>query len=272
MAHEFERLNEAAFALLIETCGSLNERSLGYVIAGGWVPVLRSNGSDLVHQRTRDVDVLFNDDHEAIRSAVECMLQNGFILSAKHEFQLLRTLRVASRDFVFNVDLMHPQEASKNSDMFQDILDIEIRSDYDENGPKVKSICFPSSAIIFEQRLWSRVEISGSNLNGIGTVCAVPLMDEAGLVLSKAISVKQPKRPRDAFDIFYVLASPRGPDISAQLVQLSAKFPQVSEQLAHLRRYLAENHSIFDRNVGKYLRTRLLPFAPSEFVRTKLFP
>jgi hypothetical protein len=76
------------------------------------------------------------------------MLKNGFILSAKHKFQLLRTLRVASREIVFNVDLMHPLEASANSEMFQDILELEIRSDYDENRPKVKSICFPSSATV----------------------------------------------------------------------------------------------------------------------------
>jgi hypothetical protein len=272
MSHEFETLNQAASALLVETCALLNDRGLGYVVAGGWVPVLRSTGSDLVHPGTRDVDVLFNDDRQAIRSAVECMLKNGFILSAKHEFQLLRTLRVASREFVFNVDLMHPLEASANSEMFQDILDLEIRSDYDENRPKVKSICFPSSAIIFEQTLWSKFDVGGISLNGMATSCAVPLMDEVGLVLSKAISVKQQKRPRDAFDIYYVLANPHGSHISAQLVQLGQKFPQVSEQLAHLRRYLTESQPTFDANVAKYLGKYLPPVAPSEYLRTMLFP
>ncbi len=209
------------------------------------------------------MDVLFNDDREAIRNAVECMLQNGFILSAKHEFQLLRTLRVASREFVFNVDLMHPLEASANSEMFQDILDLEIRSDYDGNRPKVKSICFPSSAIIFEQNLWS---------DGIATSCTVPLMDEAGFILSKAISVKQQKRPRDAFDIYYVLANPKRSHISAKLVQLGRTFPQVSEQLEHLRRFLTENQRIFDANVAKYLGNYSPAVAPSEYVRTMLFP
>lgn len=31
MAHEFETLNQAASALLVETCALLNERALGYV-------------------------------------------------------------------------------------------------------------------------------------------------------------------------------------------------------------------------------------------------
>ena len=59
MAHEFETLDQAARALLIETCGLLDEKRIGYVIAGGWVPVLRGTGPDLVHPGTRDVDVLF---------------------------------------------------------------------------------------------------------------------------------------------------------------------------------------------------------------------
>jgi hypothetical protein len=64
---------------------------------------------------------------------------------------------------------MHPLEASANSEMFQDILDLEIRSDYDEDRPKVKSICFPSSAVIFEQSLWSRFDMNGSSLNRTAT-------------------------------------------------------------------------------------------------------
>ena len=39
MVHEFETLNPAASALLIETCALLNERRLGYVVAGGWGPL-----------------------------------------------------------------------------------------------------------------------------------------------------------------------------------------------------------------------------------------
>jgi hypothetical protein len=108
------------------------------------------------------------------------------------------------------------------------------------------------------------------SLNGMATSCAVSLMDEVGLVLSKAISVKQQKRPRDAFDIYYVLANPNGSHISAQLIQLGQKFPQVSEQLAHLRRYLTESQLTFDAYVAKYLGKYLPPVAPSEYVRTML--
>lgn len=56
VGHEFETLNQAASALLVETCGLLNEKLIGYVVAGGWVPVLRSSAPDLRHPGTREFD------------------------------------------------------------------------------------------------------------------------------------------------------------------------------------------------------------------------
>jgi imidazolonepropionase-like amidohydrolase len=70
------------------------------------------------------VDVLFNDDRGAIKSAVELLLAGGFVLSAKHEFQLLKALQVGPSEFVFNIGLMHPAEASTRPQMFQDIMDL----------------------------------------------------------------------------------------------------------------------------------------------------
>ena len=72
-------------------------------------------------------------------------------------------------------------------------MDLGIGSDYDETKPKVKSICFPSSAIIFQQNLWSTVKVAAIDSDGKDSECDVPLMDEAALILSKADSVKQGK-------------------------------------------------------------------------------
>ena len=60
------------------------------------------------HPGTRDVDVLFNDDRESIRNAVELFLASGFVLSAKHEFQLLKTLSVGGQ----RVRIQHRSDAS----------------------------------------------------------------------------------------------------------------------------------------------------------------
>ncbi len=272
MSHNYASLAEGARALLVEACSVLNEKGVEYVIAGGWVPVLRgSSDTTLHHPGTRDVDVLFNDDRETIRNAVQLLLASGFVLSAKHEFQLLKALQVGSREFVFNIDLMHPTEASTSPEMFQDIMDLGIDDNYDENSPKVKSICFPSSAIIFERNLWSMFKVAATDSDGKHFECTIPLMDEAALILSKADSVKQAKRARDAFDIYFVLAGPKGETVASRLSQLSTSFAQVSDQLSLLRKFLNENSEKFDTNVSTYLGKTSVSPRPSEYVGTLLF-
>lgn len=272
MNHNYSSLGEAARALLVETCTLLNNEDVEYVIAGGWVPLLRGRAEHgLRHPGTRDVDVLFNDDRQTIRTAAELMLKSGFVLSAKHQFQLLRVFHVGSRKFVFNVDLMHPSESAKQSSMFEDIMDLGINSYYDETRPKLKSICFPSSAIIFEQNLWSRLKVSATGFSGKLIECDVPLMDEAALILSKSESVTQAKRPRDAFDIYFLTSGSDASAISGKLKGLATSFPQVSRQLDALRKFLNEQSDKFDLNVSRYLDGHTVSIKPSEHVRTVLF-
>jgi hypothetical protein len=272
VSYVYSSLSEAARALLVEACTVLNERKVEYVIAGGWVPVLRG-GSDrtLRHPGTRDVDVLFNDDRGAIRNAVEHLLASGLKPSAKHEFQLLKALPVGGREFLFNIDLMHPAEAVARPELFQDIMDFDIRSDYDPESPKMKSICFKSSAIIFEQNLWSRLKVAAVDLGGKEIECDVPLMDEAASILSKAESVKLDKRLRDAFDIYFLLAGPAGPTVAKRLKQLSTSFPQVSDQLSLLLKFLNDNSDKFDANVFAYVGNNSVSPRASRYVRELLF-
>jgi hypothetical protein len=84
VSHNYPSLGEAARALLVEACTVLNERKVEYVIAGGWVPVLRGASDGILqHPGTRDVDVLFNDDRGAVKSAVELLLASGFVFVSR---------------------------------------------------------------------------------------------------------------------------------------------------------------------------------------------
>ncbi len=272
MGHAFTSLNEAARSLLVEACSILNKSEVESVVAGGWVPVLRvANHASLQHPGTRDVDILFNDDPKTIEASVRIFLENGFLLSAKHEFQLLKPFRVDTQEFVFNVDSMHPGESSKKPEMFRDILDLGIRSDYDPTSPKVKSICFPSSSIIFEQHLWSDLRIPAVDFRGEPFETDVPLMNEAALILSKADSVKQAKRTRDAYDIYFLLSSQEGHTVAEDLKRLSTSFPQVATQIGLLQNFLSENPDRFDQNVSAHLGDSSVSSQPSEFVRALLF-
>ena len=193
----FKDFDEATLALLLSTCAVLNNR-IEYVIAGGWVPILRGSLDRIKHPGTRDVDVLFNDDKVKIREAALQLLNVGFLPSAKHEFQLLRRMTVGARNFVFNIDLMHPSEQRMDPSLFEDIFDLGISDAYDPTGKRhLKSIAFPSAAIVFEQKLWSSITISGRDIEGQMTTQQVSLLTEEGFVLSKVESVQNPKRTRE---------------------------------------------------------------------------
>jgi hypothetical protein len=252
----FIGLDDACKGLLLSVAEVLNATGLKYVIAGGWVPLLiEPNHPHLVHPGTRDVDVLMIDELAAVQKAAAALMNAAFRPSAKHEFQLLRDAQVGAREFVFNVDLMHPYEANHTPEMFSDIFDLGVDDAYDPRGSRfAKSIAFRSAAIVYEQNLFTRVAVRGVDLDGRPCVREVPLLTAPAFLLSKCESVTVPKRTRDAFDIYYILSSDSGPKHAADLLELASNFPQVNEQLAHLRDFLTHSSSIFENNVAHHAR------------------
>lgn len=235
----------------------LDQSGVQYVVAGGWAPFLRGNHETLNHPGTADVDILFNDEHDSIRNAVRALMAAGYIPSAKHPFQLLKKLAVKTNNFVFNVDLMHPLEGAKNAEMFEDILDLGVRTNYDAlDTAVIKSICFPSSRIVFDESLWSRVPVDGVLPSGAHLTHEVALVDLSALVLSKCSSVSIAKRDRDSFDIYYALTGTDGTATATRLKELSRRFKQVEEQLDQLRHFLRTRGDLFALHVSKYARKR----------------
>jgi hypothetical protein len=252
----------AAQALLVEACGLLE--GLHFVVVGGWVPVLRARHATLRHPGTRDVDLLFEDDPTHIAEAVRRLRSGGFLLSAKHRFQLLKPMRVCGEDLIFNVDLMHPLERGERPELFRDIMDLGIPDLSEPDGMmKVKSICFSASTIIFGEKLWSSFAIPGAS--------TVPLMEAAGLIVSKCTSVKNPKRERDAFDIYMTLTAEDGAETAAKVKALARKYAEVEEQTDRLGRFLGQEARIFDKNVAVYARGYAPEKSPAEAVKALLF-
>ena len=208
------------------------------------------------------MDILFDDEPEPIKSAVTLLLGAGYVPSAKHPFQLLKKLPVAGQPFIFNIDLMHPAESELERDMFHDILDLGIKDDYDSHITHIiKSICFPSARIIFDEGLWSSFDFGATLPEGTKASDTVPLMDERGLILSKCQSVSNKKRARDAFDIYFVLSGPNGGPAAAQLKELAEKFPQVATQLAELKKFLVDSPDKFNERVQEYAGTTTMNYA-----------
>ncbi len=54
-----------------------------------------------------------------------------------------------------------------------------------------------------------------------------------------------------------MLSGFNGRDYAAKLRELAAQFPQVDDQLQHLRRFLQENADTYNRNVSLHARRRI---------------
>jgi hypothetical protein len=207
----------------------------------------------LEHPGTRDVDVLFNDELSHVSRAIKALMRHGFIPSGKHEFQLLLPIEVGKTNFIFNVDLMHPREQQENPGMFADIFELGVDDAYDPTGRRwMKSIIFSGAAIVFNKALWPHVNTKGTDARGLVAEVKVPLLDEVALILSKASSVKNEKRTRDAFDIYYVIYGPHKDRIVATLRNLAAEYSSVKEQLDQLIEWISKMRETFNANVNQY--------------------
>ena len=277
--HAYESTDDATRGLLLEVCRLLRPLLKNYVVVGGWVPLLRTNNERLTHPGTKDVDLLLNDDRELLPQAVQTLFDAGYLPSAKHPFQLLRILNIRetstneTKEFVFNVDLMHPAEAHARPDMFADIMELDIAEAYNPATTKlkIKSILFPSSAIVFQEKLWSPFSFEHDLPKGGRTSVEVPLLSEPGLILSKCKSVESSKRQRDAYDIYYVLSGEKGVETARALRDLGQCFPAVQKQLNNLQTYLGKESEQFNANVASYARDQAFDPLPSDFVLRALF-
>lgn len=262
---------DASKALLVEVARILNEIGVSYVVVGGWCPYLR-NATGLVHPGTKDVDVLLSDAaaREGIREVVKVLVQKGFIVSAKHDFQLLRPMEVSGQKLMFNVDLLHPSETLRNPEKMVDHLDLHVLESQAGDFKFVRSIVLPSSWILFEAALHSLIDV---HCPITANVVSVPLITETGCVLSKCESVKLEKRTRDAFDIYLSVVA-RGKERFAQDLQAFKEKDGIKELLQALRSFL-DVASLdpgtleFDRRVRKYAKD-LGTDLPSNDVRAAL--
>ncbi len=197
------------------------------------------------------------------------MLNSGFKLSAKHEFQMLLNITVDAREFIFNVDFMHPSEQRDNPELLSEIFDLGVPDLSDPTGRRwFKSIVFQPAKLVFQRKLFSTFKHSGLDIYGSNLSENIPLLSEAGLVLSKLNSVKQVKRPRDAFDIYYVLAGPNGSAAADTIKMLANKIDEVQEQVRAFLCWLDDSAHVFNENVRRY--AQIDDGQPSAFVKSLL--
>jgi hypothetical protein len=148
---------------------------------------------------------------------------------------------------------MHSDVQQRKPELFEDIFELGVDDAYDPTGKRwLKSIIFSGAAVVFDKSLWSVVTIEGVDARGSVGQVRVPLLNEVALVLSKAKSVQNEKRTRDAFDIYYVFCGPQRDQIVVALRQLASEYSAVREQLDQLNEWILKNQEGFSANVSKY--------------------
>ena len=255
-------IQDGARALLKDTALALQKfPDLQYVVIGGWCPVLR-NRTALTHPGTLDVDLLFRESYisGSLSEVIRHFLSFGFAPSAKHPFQLMRVQNIRGKDFVFNIDLLHPkmQADTATSGMFVDHLDLDVPLTNEESEfKKMKSVVLPNSEILFLKSMYSQESIESVPFN---------LVTFDGMFATKMDSCQKQKRERDAFDIYLGFL---GNDISVPSVKaIAADDRRIGESLAKFLNYLKSDGVSFDGNVSQFART--IDESPSAFILRQL--
>lgn len=247
-----ETILDGARCLLGECCEILNRSKVEYIIVGGWSPfLLNSNG--YLHPGTKDVDVLFKKGliTNQLETVINEFLKNDFLQSAKHPFQLLKTIDIHDHKFVYNIDLLHPDDQEKKSDMFVDHIDFPIKeSEIIDVNYKGKTIRLPKSDLFFTS-FYDKVSHDFLLLNGETKNIEFDLLNESGLILSKLKSVFNEKRTRDAYDIYLAIEYNRDYQNSIRkLKDIISKNTLVKESFENL--FDQKNYPMLDENINNW--------------------
>lgn len=203
---ELSDLQTGATLLLYETTSLLNDLGVNYIIVGGWSPFLLNSAPHL-HPGTKDVDVLFDKAYEKgkLSEIILEFISHGYLLSAKHDFQLFKSINVAGKPFIYNVDLLHPLETIKPTDIYVEQIDLGIPADkYLSETFKMKSIALPSSQSLFDCEIVTNYSL-GNPICKQQKQHEIPLMTELGTLITKSRSVFETKRYRDSLDIYLAI-------------------------------------------------------------------
>mgnify|MGYP003668689556 FL=1 len=191
MNKSIENIQEGANSLLADTFHIMNSNKINYIIVGGWSPYLL-NSTEIIHPGTKDVDILFERGYEKenLKGIIETFISQGFLLYAKHDFQLFKKIQVNDYEFIYNIDILHPYETKWESEIFVDHLELDFPADkYQNHNFKMKSIALPDSNVLFDN-LFTEFEIDFPLSHGDKTIQNVRLMSELGCLITKSKSVK----------------------------------------------------------------------------------
>ncbi len=246
---------DAARGLLLDAVRVARDADAEFCVVGGWSPYIR-NSAPIPHPGTKDVDILFKNGAESgeLSGVIQAFLDAGYLVSAKHHFQLLRRLNVNDKPLIFNVDILHPLETTQAVELMVDHMDIDVLECRErQGGLRIKSIALPASDFVFDGHVSETDVTAVDPATGNQTQMSVPLIDEVGVFITKFQSVMAPKRPRDAFDIFVSLTQSTDQEATlAGIRTLRARFAGIDKLTQEFMTFLKKDD--FEKNVCRFGR------------------
>jgi hypothetical protein len=229
---------DGARQVLLDVADVLKHRN-DVIVVGGWGPYLRNPTR---HPGTLDVDLLFPAEHskDAMLSIAEMFLKWRFSVNAKHSFQLLKEYRIGTKNYIFNIDFLHPILEKTLIAEFRDIINFDITID----GSRVKklvSICMPYGDVLFFHGMSRMISVDGRFIR---------LLAPAGVVFSKLQSCIQANRPRDIFDV--LLSCEEDPDLWVVLNTLSDADARVRSMIEEYKNNIIKKWDFFQQCLQQY--------------------
>lgn len=255
-------LNDGAKKLLEEVVQLLSQfDGLEYIIIGGWCPLLRNKINYITHPGTLDVDILFKEAYSsgAIERVISEFFKQGYMSSAKYQFQLLKKQTINNEDIVFDVDLLHPNMTEDKSwdKKFIDHLSLDVSFDGEKNVKKM-SIALPNSMLLFDMGLFTKYDL--------GPGCNFNLVDFTGMFITKMESCLKEDRQRDSFDIYLAFLN-NGVDMNL-LAKIVAKNHHIADALNNFKVFLKKKPDVFNKNIQLFYKH--LSGSPAKEILLKL--
>ncbi len=234
-----ETINEGAEHLLSESCRILGSDIDDVLVVGGWGTFLRNPNE---HPGSRDVDILFplSYDRERMCSSIMRFLDDGFLVSAKHDFQIMKPILIGDRQYLYNVDFLHPVVGKKDIVEFQDMIQFDETID-GFLPKKSKTVGIERGDLFFQEQMFESMSFNGHTFNGL---------NGTGIVLSKVSACMNRKRPRDIYDM--TLEWKRNSElIDADLVRLINEYADFGAWLRKIAEFHAEKPDFFTDRVSQ---------------------
>jgi hypothetical protein len=242
----FKSLEDARLALLFDAVKLASSTGESFAVVGGWSPFLL-NSTPIRHPGTADVDLLFAEGVTPgrLKSVYELFLAAGYHPSAKHAFQLIQIMQVGGEELAFNIDILHPNEQARR-ELFADHIELPVPiTPFMKQNLRMKSIAVPASRFIFTYHRTAIVSVKHTNGSGQETDARVPVIDEAGLIVTKSYSFRSPKRNRDFFDIYLAIKQCRDRhEVTAFLRKLKNEEPETFNTLHAIEHTITRNPSL----------------------------